>query len=105
PGAVGTPERLARSAALRLLVRPQQREGDGKSRSLFQFAFHCDRATVFLDDASRDDEAESGAMRLGGKERLEETRQVLRLDAGPVVLNPDANVIRAGRVSRRGFPL
>src|SRR5579859_343132 len=79
------------------------RELDDEARAARGLARGRDDAVVGLDDALDDREAEARAVvvALGREERIEDERQVLRLDAPAVVLEDDAHAAARGVDGRR----
>jgi hypothetical protein len=69
------------------------RQEDVEARSLFDAAFDRDAAAMLDDDAVHQGEAKAGALadRLGGKERLEDAGQRLRIDAAAGIADGEAN--------------
>src|ERR1700722_6470686 len=60
-----------------LAVKSDQREEDMKSRPFLKFALHFDLPSVLLNDAVHNGKAEAGSVILGGKEWVEDVREVL----------------------------
>src|SRR5882724_11912973 len=86
---------------LRRLGRPRQE--DRESAALPHLALDLDPAAVLCDDRVRDGEPEARPLpdRLGGEERLEDVPQVVARDAGALVRDRDAEVIRLGGAGSR----
>src|SRR5215212_4548715 len=59
----------------------QHRQTHGKGRPNANLAGHLDLAAVLGDDMRADRQAQAGALRLGGVERLEQVRVMLGRDA------------------------
>ena len=83
--------------------RPSDGEEDLEGGAFVGLALDGDGAAVFLDDAPGDEQAQAGAVGLGGEERLEQALHVLGRDADAVILDGEPEV-RAGWRRRAGFP-
>src|SRR5690606_18391135 len=92
--------------------RVQQRQVDDEMRALARRTLHADFALVALDDVVGNGQSQPGAFthRLGGEERFEQGRQMLRLNAGAIVDDLDGQA-RAAALgadlyhARRGLAL
>src|SRR5581483_5289310 len=78
-----------RTVPLLIFGWSSDRQGDGEGGPLARPAPHVDLAAVAADDAVGDPEPQAGALLLllGGEERLEDVRQVLRRDTGAGIAN------------------
>ena len=72
----------------------------GERRAAAERRADLDVAAVRADDLVTDREAEAGAVGAGREERLEDARQVVGVDAAPVVLDLDRDAAASGGLSR-----
>ena len=80
-------------------VRPQsiRRAGEDLEGGAFVgLALDGDGAAMFLDDALSDEQAQAGAVGLGGEKGLEQARHILGRDADAVIFDGEAEVRAVG---------